>query len=181
MRFSTQTYVPLVVSASTGSMAASLPLSVSVLEMKCGLDARVVRTVLPMGIVLGRSGSVAQLAVSVLFLTHMHRVRGGENQPVLSAVFFLVAKVNLEGWELVGAGANAIVASLTDDGASPATVGLLLGVKGYREPLVLAAEPFVQWLTTTADAYCNCVAATVCFDIVHEDLSDDDECASDDA
>ncbi|KAH7960086.1 hypothetical protein HPB49_016902 [Dermacentor silvarum] len=38
-----------------------------------------------------------------------------------------------------------------------------------------------QWLTTTADAYCNCVAATVCFDIVHEDLSDDDECASDDA
>ncbi|KAH7960085.1 hypothetical protein HPB49_016901 [Dermacentor silvarum] len=73
MCFSTQTYVPLVVSASTGSMAASLPLGVSVLEIKCGLDARVVRTVLPMGIVLGRSGSAAQLAVSVLFLTHMSR------------------------------------------------------------------------------------------------------------
>ncbi|XP_065286695.1 excitatory amino acid transporter 1-like isoform X2 [Dermacentor albipictus] len=68
-----QTYMPLVVTANTRSMAASLPLGVSVLEMKCGLDARVVRTVLPLGIVLGRSGSVAQLAVSVLFLTHIHR------------------------------------------------------------------------------------------------------------
>ncbi|KAH6934176.1 hypothetical protein HPB50_021478 [Hyalomma asiaticum] len=71
-----QTYVPLVVSASTRSMAASLSLGVSVLEMKSGLDARVVRAVLPMGIVLGRSGSVAQLFVSLLFLTHMYRVRG---------------------------------------------------------------------------------------------------------
>ncbi|KAL3218499.1 hypothetical protein MRX96_050705, partial [Rhipicephalus microplus] len=70
------TYVPLVVSASTRSIAASLSLGVSVLEMKSGLDARVVRTVLPMGIVLGRSGSVAQLCVSLLFLTHLYRVGG---------------------------------------------------------------------------------------------------------
>ncbi|KAH7956691.1 hypothetical protein HPB52_011771 [Rhipicephalus sanguineus] len=158
-----QTYVPLVVSASTRSMAASLPLGVSVLEMKSGLDARVVRTVLPMGIVLGRSGSVAQLCVSLLFLTHMYRV-------------------DLQGWELIGAAANAIVASLSDDGASPAIVSLLLGVKGFhKEPLVVAAEPLVQWLTTMADAYCNCVVATVCFDIVHEDLSEDDEVAGDEA
>ncbi|KAL1476356.1 hypothetical protein MTO96_036562, partial [Rhipicephalus appendiculatus] len=88
--------------------------------------------------------------------------------------------VDLEGWGLVEAAANAIVASLSDDGASPAVVSLLLGVKGlHREPLVLAAEPFVQWLTTIADTYSNCVAATVCFDIVHEDLFEDDEVVGD--
>ncbi|KAH6934177.1 hypothetical protein HPB50_021479 [Hyalomma asiaticum] len=91
-------------------------------------------------------------------------------------------QVDLEGWDLVGVASNAIVASLSDDGASPAIVSLLLGAKGFHnDPLVLAAEPFVQWLTTMADSYCNCVAATVCFDIVHEDLSEDDEDAGDEA
>ncbi|XP_077507962.1 putative sodium-dependent excitatory amino acid transporter glt-3 [Amblyomma americanum] len=141
-------------------MAASLALGVSVLEIKGGLDARVVRTVLPAGTVLGRAGSVAHLAVSLIFLAHLHRAK-------------------IEGWDLLGTGANAVVASLTDSGASPALVTVLLGGKaGSGDPIMLAAESILAWLTAMADTYGNCVAATVCHDIVEGDLSEDDVCGS---
>ncbi|XP_077537472.1 putative sodium-dependent excitatory amino acid transporter glt-3 [Haemaphysalis longicornis] len=162
-RFLRKSYLPLVVSGGTGSLAASLPMSLSVLEMKLGVDARVVRTVAPMGVVLGRAGTVAHLTASLVFLSYVHRV-------------------TLSFMDLMGLGANALVVSMADAGSMPAIVNLLLGGKpGLEEPLVASTMPLVTWLTTMANTYDIFVASVVCYDIVQDDLSEDDECGTEEA
>jgi DAACS family dicarboxylate/amino acid:cation (Na+ or H+) symporter len=138
----------MVVSFSTASSNASLPVSLRVAEQNLGLPRKIARFVLTVGATANQNGTALFEGVTVLFLAQFFSVDLSLGQQVIVMLVCILGGVGTAG---VPAGSLPVIAMiLAMVGVPPEGIGLILGV-----------DRFLDMCRTTLNVTGDLVVATV--------------------
>ena len=125
----------MVVSFSTASSNASLPVSLRVAEQELGLPRKIARFVLTVGATANQNGTALFEGVTVLFLAQFFGVDLTIGQQVIVMLVCILGGVGTAG---VPAGSLPVIAMiLAMVGVPPEGIGLILGVDRFLDMLSL--------------------------------------------
>lgn len=133
---------------STASSAATLPLTMSCLSERAGVDRRIGNFVLPLGATVNMDGTALYESVAVIFIAEL---LGIELTLGMQAVIFITAT-------LAAIGAAAI------PGAGLVTMGIVLTAAGLPLDgigLILAIDRILDQFRTAVNVWGDCTAAIV--------------------
>ncbi|MFH1807317.1 MAG: dicarboxylate/amino acid:cation symporter [Pseudomonadota bacterium] len=138
----------LAVALGTSSSAATLPVSLEVVQERAGVDGRVASFVLPLGATINMDGTALYEAVAAVFIAQVYGIHLG---PLEQVIVFLTAT-------LAAIGAAAIPSAGTVTMAMVLTaVGLPLDGIG----LILAVDRLLDMLRTTVNVWGDLVGSAV--------------------
>ncbi|WP_392353516.1 cation:dicarboxylase symporter family transporter [Brevundimonas sp. LF-1] len=121
----------MVVSFSTASSNASLPVSLRVAEQELGLPRKIARFVLTVGATANQNGTALFEGVTVLFLAQFFGVDLTLGQQVIVMLVCILGGVGTAG---VPAGSLPVIAMiLAMVGVPPEGIGLILGVDRFLD------------------------------------------------
>jgi len=148
LKFFRDTREAMVVSFSTASSNASLPVSLRVAEQNLGLPRKIARFVLTVGATANQNGTALFEGVTVLFLAQFFGVDLSLGQQFIVMLVCILGGVGTAG---VPAGSLPVIAMiLAMVGVPPEGIGLILGV-----------DRFLDMCRTTLNVTGDLVVATV--------------------
>ncbi|MFK7988080.1 MAG: dicarboxylate/amino acid:cation symporter [Sandaracinaceae bacterium] len=138
----------LLTAFSTASSNATLPLTMTCVEERAGIDNRVTSFVLPLGATINMDGTALYEAVAVLFIAQVYGSDLSLGQQVVVAMTALLASVGAAG--IPHAGTVMMVVVLEAVGLPTTAVGL-----------ILAVDRVLDMCRTTVNVWSDSTAAAV--------------------
>ena len=138
----------LLVSFSTASSSATLPVTMNCVEEKAGVSNRVAGFVLPLGATINMDGTALYEAVAALFIAQFHGIHLGMGQQVIIFLTATLAAVGAAG--IPSAGTVTMVMVLHAVGLPVEGIGM-----------ILAVDRILDMCRTTVNVWGDAVGAAV--------------------
>lgn len=159
----------LLTAFATGSSSATLPLTMSTLEINNDMDKRITRFVLPIGATINMDGTALYEAIAAIYIAQAEGMSLSFGDYILISITATVASIGAAG--IPQAGLVTMIIVLTAIGLPPDRVSLILAV----DPIL---DRFRTAINVMGDAMgCAVVRANVSLDEIAEGANNDAEIA----